>query len=122
MDYSAARVAELLGRNVSSVKTHLLFRRVLEQRQGVSLTGPDARALSALAALSGGGGSASAAEVGAEAGVSTGLVRRRLAGLAQRGYATSRSGEPSQAGYAVTPAGLKALRDAQPRRKKRTGK
>lgn len=118
-EWSAIKQARHIRRDPSSVKASPAYRAMLAERLGVVLTRPDRMALEALAVCVAGGRSATAPEVGKEAGVSPGLIRRRLSVLVRLGYAASRSGDPSRAGYTLTEAGAKALRAGQPRR---TGK
>lgn len=119
-EWSAVRQARTIRRDPSSVKASATYRTALAERLGVPLTGPDRRALEALAVCAAGGRSATAAAVAKEAGVGPGLIRRRLSVLVRLGYAASRNGDPSRSGYTLTDAGAKALRAGHPRPRKRT--
>lgn len=117
--WTAAEVARDIGADVSSVKLCPAFREREAERAGVDLAAADALALTALSALTSGGGLATARAVAKEANRSYNLIRRRLPYLVGKGYAESARGDPASSGYKVTPDGMKALRHLQPRRRKR---
>ena len=117
-EWSSKEIAAHLGRNLRSVRKAAEFRKAKVKREGVELTAADPRVLAALAGRAAGGRTVTAGRVARDARRSVGLVRKRLAALVKLGYATSRNGDPSMAGYTATPAGLRAL-PTKPKRHKR---
>jgi hypothetical protein len=116
--WTAQEMADHLGRNLRSVRESAQFRKLKARREGVPLAAADALVLVALAKLTATGRTVPAGRVATAVERSVGLVRKRLAALVKLGYATSRNGDPSMAGYTATPAGQRAVPKASPRRRK----
>lgn len=113
-EWTAAEMAETLGRNESSIKQNQVYRRLIGEKSEGGIADPDRRVLEAMELL--GDWWHTSARIARTVRITQSLCRRRLSALVHLGLADVRRGEFS--GYRITAEGTKRLR-SKPTRKKR---